>query len=48
MVMLWGDRFGKVLDPFGHSWSLATHVEDVPPAEMVKRGIEAMKQMGKK
>ena len=48
MVMFWGDRFGKVLDPFGHSWSIATHVEDVPPDEMAKRGIEAMKHMGKK
>ena len=25
----WGDRFGKVTDPFGHNWSIATHVEDV-------------------
>ena len=47
MSMFWGDRFGKLLDPFGHSWSIATHVEDVPPEEMEKRGIEAMKQMGK-
>ena len=35
--MFWGDRFGKVLDPFGHDWSLATHKEDVSPAEMEKR-----------
>ncbi len=48
MNMFWGDRFGKVTDPFGHSWSIATHVEDVPPDEMGKRAIEAMKQMGKK
>ncbi|MBL0222755.1 MAG: hypothetical protein IPQ17_08485 [Xanthomonadales bacterium] len=27
----WGDRMGSVIDPFGHKWSLATHVEDVPP-----------------
>ncbi|MBK7013601.1 MAG: VOC family protein [Xanthomonadales bacterium] len=33
----WGDRMGSVLDPFGHKWSLATHVEDVPPEEMQKR-----------
>lgn len=33
----WGDRMGSVIDPFGHKWSLATHVEDVPPEEMQKR-----------
>jgi PhnB protein len=38
----WGDRFGKVMDPFGHDWSIATHVEDVSPEEMAKRGQEAM------
>ena len=37
----WGDRFGKVTDPFGHDWSIATHVEDVSPEEMAKRGQEA-------
>ena len=30
----WGDRYGIVTDPFGHSWSLATHVKDVTPEEM--------------
>jgi PhnB protein len=35
--MFWGDRFGKVVDPFGHSWAIATHVEDVAPQEMEKR-----------
>ena len=45
MDMFWGDRFGKVMDPFGHSWSIATHKEDVPPDEMARRGAEAMKQM---
>ena len=44
--MFWGDRFGKLVDPFGHSWSLATHIEDVAPAEMAKRGKEAMAKMG--
>jgi PhnB protein len=33
----WGDRSGSVTDPFGHKWTLATHVEDVAPAEMQKR-----------
>jgi PhnB protein len=43
--MFWGDRFGKLTDPFGHSWSLATHVEDVAPEEMEKRGREWRSQM---
>jgi PhnB protein len=30
----WGDRTGKVTDPFGHAWEIATHVEDVPPEKM--------------
>jgi len=33
----WGDRTGSFVDPFGHKWTLATHVEDVPPDEMQKR-----------
>jgi PhnB protein len=41
----WGDRFGSVKDPFGHSWSIATHVEDVPPEEMAERGKAAMAAM---
>jgi PhnB protein len=43
--MFWGDRFGTVTDPYGHTWSLATHVEDVSPEEMAKRGEEAMAAM---
>jgi PhnB protein len=38
----WGDRFGSVTDPFGHSWSIATHVEDVSPEEIAERGKAAM------
>jgi PhnB protein len=41
----WGDRFGTVTDPFGHVWSIATHVEDVPPEEMAERAKEAMAAM---
>jgi len=37
----YGDRTGRFEDPFGHRWSVATHVEDVPPEEMAKRA-EAM------
>jgi PhnB protein len=44
--MFWGDRFGTLLDPFGHAWGLATHKEDVPPKEMAKRAQAAMSQMG--
>ena len=42
----WGDRFGSLTDPFGHSWAMATHVEDVPPEEMAERAKAAMAQMG--
>ena len=41
----WGDRFGSITDPFGHSWSIATHVEDVPPEEMAERAKAAMAEM---
>jgi PhnB protein len=44
--MFWGDRYGKLLDPFGHSWSLATHKEDVAPAEMEKRMQAFAAKMG--
>jgi PhnB protein len=43
--MFWGDRYGKLTDPFGHTWSLATHKEDVAPEEMKKRAKEAMAKM---
>jgi PhnB protein len=35
--MFWGDRYGKITDPFGHTWSLATHKQDVAPDEMERR-----------
>ena len=43
--MFWGDRYGRLKDPFGHSWSVATHKEDVSPAEMQKRMKDAMAKM---
>ena len=43
----WGDRFGTVTDPFGHVWSVATHIEDVPPAEMAERAKAAMAAMAR-
>ncbi|MBI1381920.1 MAG: VOC family protein [Planctomycetaceae bacterium] len=33
----YGDRTGTCVDPFGHQWTLATHVEDVPPEEIARR-----------
>jgi len=35
--MFWGDRFGKLADPFGHEWSLGTHKEDLSPEEIDRR-----------
>jgi PhnB protein len=43
--MFWGDRFGTVSDPFGHTWSVATHVEDLSPEEIAERGKAAMAEM---
>ena len=38
----YGDRSGQFEDPYGHRWSVASHMEDVPPAEMAKRASEFM------
>jgi len=43
----WGDRYGRLTDPYGHSWGLAQHVEDVAPAEMERRGKEWRDKMAK-
>jgi len=40
----YGDRSGQFEDPFGHRWSVATHIEDVPPDEMMRRAEQAMSQ----
>ena len=40
--MFWGDRYCKLEDPFGHHWSVATHMHDVSPGEM----RQAMQKMG--
>jgi PhnB protein len=42
--MFWGDRYGQLEDPFGHLWSVATHVRDMTPEET----REAMQNMSKK
>jgi PhnB protein len=38
----YGDRSGRLQDPFGHTWTVATHVEDVPPEEMRRRAEKFM------
>ena len=45
--MFWGDRYGKVRDPFGHEWSIATHKRDVSPEDMQKGMKEAFAQANK-
>ena len=45
-LQFYGDRSGTLRDPFGHEWTLATHVEDVPPDEMKRRMQERAKQAG--
>jgi PhnB protein len=40
----YGDRLGMLTDPFGHVWSIATHIEDVPPEEMKRRADEAARK----
>ena len=40
----WGDRYGQVLDPFGHVWSIATHMKDLTADQIRKAGEEAMAQ----
>jgi PhnB protein len=39
--MFWGDRYGRILDPFGHSWSIATQIEALTP-EQVQKNLAAM------
>lgn len=43
--MFWGDRVGRVADPFGHEWSIATHMEDLSNDEIAKRGQAFMAKM---
>jgi len=45
MDMFWGDRFGSFTDPFGHSWSMATHIEDLKPEEIEERAKVFYAQM---
>ncbi len=43
----YGDRSGTIIDPFGHKWTIGTHIEDVPHEEMSRRFQEMMKGKGK-
>lgn len=40
--MFWGDRYGQIVDPFGHKWSVATHMRDLTPEQIAKGGAEMM------
>jgi uncharacterized glyoxalase superfamily protein PhnB len=42
--MFWGDRYGKVEDPFGHQWSIGTHTRDLTP-EQIQEGMAQMASM---
>ena len=41
----WGDRYGKVTDPFGHDWGIATHIRDMSSAEVKRAADEWMQRM---
>jgi PhnB protein len=43
--MFWGDRYGVLEDPFGHKWSVATHIRDMNPEEIRAAMVEAMAKM---
>lgn len=45
--MFWGDRYGRIADPFGHEWGLATHKEDLRPKEIARRAEAFFGQMAK-
>jgi PhnB protein len=40
--MFWGDRYSQIEDPFGHLWSIATHLEDLTPKQMKQAAVSAM------
>ena len=48
MDAFWGERWGSVVDPLGHIWSIATHKKDMSPDEIKKAGEEAFKNMMQK
>jgi uncharacterized glyoxalase superfamily protein PhnB len=42
--MFWGDRYGTLVDPFGHKWAVATHLRDMTPKQMAAAAAEFMAQ----
>lgn len=42
--MFWGDRYGVIEDPFGHRWSVATHIRDLTPEEIQQAAAQAFSQ----
>jgi len=44
--MFWGDRYGRMVDPFGHNWSLATHTKDMTPEEIAEAAKSAFADGG--
>jgi PhnB protein len=47
MDMFWGDRYGKLLDPFGHKWSMATHKRDMSMEDMEEAQRDFVERMPK-
>jgi PhnB protein len=45
--MFWGDRYGKLTDPFGYQWGVGMHIEDVSPEELQRRSAEFAANMAK-
>jgi PhnB protein len=45
MDMFWGDRYGQLIDPYGHIWSIATHKQDLSHDEIQRAGEAVFKQM---
>ena len=48
MDQFWGDRYGQLVDPFGHIWGVCTHKEDVSPEEADRRAEQWMAEAGMK
>jgi PhnB protein len=46
--MFYGDRCGGIKDPFGHKWTVATHIEDVPRDEVARRAVKMFQQAPQK
>lgn len=44
----WGDRYGQVVDPYGHHWALGAHVEDLSPEELERRANAFFASMAKR